>query len=161
PRTGHCPATGGVVRVALVTEGTYPYRACGVSSWCHQLVTGLRQAVHHVVALTGTGAERRPADPLPPHLGQIVTAPIWDPAPAATGPSPGSPWRCTAWSRSPAPGRSAGPRTRCRSTWDRSSPPRSGTGHRRPAARPSAGAPVGPRPTRRRGCATASSATAP
>lgn len=77
------------MRVALVTEGTYPYRACGVSSWCHQLVTGLRQAVHHVVALTGTGAERRPAYPLPPHLGQIVTAPIWDPAPPAGRPTVG------------------------------------------------------------------------
>lgn len=77
------------MRVALVTEGTYPYRACGVSSWCHQLVTGLRQPVHDVVALTGTRAERRPAYLLPPHLGRVVAAPIWDPQPPAGHPGVG------------------------------------------------------------------------
>lgn len=44
------------VRVAMVTEGTYPYTTGGVSTWCDQLVQGI-DVSFDLVALTGTGTE--------------------------------------------------------------------------------------------------------
>jgi glycosyltransferase involved in cell wall biosynthesis len=46
------------MRVTLVTEGTYPIHAGGVSTWCDQLVRGLPDVDFDVVALSGSGRER-------------------------------------------------------------------------------------------------------
>lgn len=40
------------MRVALITEAGYPFRATGASGWCHRLVRGLTRYEHRVVALT-------------------------------------------------------------------------------------------------------------
>ena len=48
---------GGTVKVALITEGTYPLHAGGVSAWCDQLVRGLPEVRFEVVALSGSGRE--------------------------------------------------------------------------------------------------------
>jgi glycosyltransferase involved in cell wall biosynthesis len=47
----------GGMRVALVTEGTYPLHAGGVAAWCDQLVRGLPDVRFEVVALSGSGRE--------------------------------------------------------------------------------------------------------
>jgi polysaccharide biosynthesis protein PelF len=45
------------VKVALVTEGTYPLHHGGVAAWCDQLVRGLPELRFEVVALSGSGRE--------------------------------------------------------------------------------------------------------
>jgi glycosyltransferase involved in cell wall biosynthesis len=64
------------VRVALITEGSYPYRFRSASTWCHQLVRGLGRYPHHLVALTGTGSERL-AYPLPSNVAELTELPVW------------------------------------------------------------------------------------
>ena len=49
--------TGADVKVALVTEGTYPLHHGGVAAWCDQLVRGLPELRFEVVALSGSGRE--------------------------------------------------------------------------------------------------------
>jgi glycosyltransferase involved in cell wall biosynthesis len=70
------------MRVVLTAEGTYPHHQFGgVSTWCDQLIRGLPGYEFSVVALVATGAE--PVRwPLPPHLSQLVTLPLWGPPPA-------------------------------------------------------------------------------
>lgn len=64
------------MRVALITEGSYPYRFRSASTWCHQLVRGLGRYPHHLIALTGTGGER-PAYPLPANVAKLTELPVW------------------------------------------------------------------------------------
>ena len=45
------------MKVALITEGTYPLHPGGVSAWCDQLVRGLPEVRFEVVALSGSGRE--------------------------------------------------------------------------------------------------------
>ena len=45
------------MKVALVTEGTYPLHHGGVAAWCDQLVRGLPELRFEVVALSGSGRE--------------------------------------------------------------------------------------------------------
>ena len=45
------------MRVALLTEGTYPFHQGGVSVWCDQLVRGLSRHRFDVHGLCATGAE--------------------------------------------------------------------------------------------------------
>lgn len=64
-------------RVALVTEGTYPFTLGGVSTWCDQLVRGL--SVHRFTVLAVTAvAGRRPVWDLPPNVDDVVELPCWD-----------------------------------------------------------------------------------
>lgn len=51
PRGGH------TMRVALLTEGTYPMTQGGVSTWCDHLVRGLPDITFDVVALAPSGME--------------------------------------------------------------------------------------------------------
>ena len=44
------------MRIALVTEGTYPTRTGGVSTWCDQMVREMPEHDWTVVALTATGS---------------------------------------------------------------------------------------------------------
>lgn len=64
------------VRIALVTEGTYPHARGGVSVWCDQLVRGLAGFRFDLYALVGTGSEHV-AWELPSTVDRLVTVPLW------------------------------------------------------------------------------------
>ncbi len=53
------------MRVSLITEGTYPYILGGVSSWCHDLVTGLDEIDWRIVPITAGGLRREPLFDIP------------------------------------------------------------------------------------------------
>jgi polysaccharide biosynthesis protein PelF len=74
------PAVGRSLRVALVSEGTYPFHSGGVSVWCHQLIRGMPENSFTVVALTVDGTERS-TWPAPDNLAQVVSIPLWGPRP--------------------------------------------------------------------------------
>jgi glycosyltransferase involved in cell wall biosynthesis len=64
------------VDVLLTTEGTYPYVTGGVSTWAHQLVTGLAEkqfVVYSVVANTSMAIRYEP----PPNLAHMIQVPLW------------------------------------------------------------------------------------
>jgi glycosyltransferase involved in cell wall biosynthesis len=69
------------VRVALITEGTYPHHRGGVSVWCDQVVRGLSEHRYEVVAIVGSGNER-PEWSWPPNVVRLTTVPLWSPSPA-------------------------------------------------------------------------------
>jgi hypothetical protein len=64
------------VRIALVSEGTYPYAMGGVSVWCEQLIRGIPDYRWEVVALSVDGSEKsvfaRPAN-----LDRVHSVPLW------------------------------------------------------------------------------------
>lgn len=71
--TGH---QTGEIDVLLTTEGTYPFVTGGVSTWAHQLITGLeelRYEVYAVVANTNVAVRYD----RPPNLAQVVHVPLW------------------------------------------------------------------------------------
>ncbi len=64
------------IDVLMTTEGTYPFVTGGVSTWAHQLVTGLsekRFVVYSVVANTNMAARYES----PPNLAHVVQVPLW------------------------------------------------------------------------------------
>lgn len=63
------------MRVALITEDTYPYVRGGVGTWCHQLVHGLDRHTFHLVALAALGRPE-PAYPVPANVSAVVPYPI-------------------------------------------------------------------------------------
>ena len=68
------------MKVALVTEGTYPVHAGGVAAWCDQLVRGLPEVRFEVVALSGSG--REPARlPPPGNVAAVHRVGLWAPVP--------------------------------------------------------------------------------
>ena len=69
------------MKIALVTEGTYPIVTGGVSTWCDQLISGMPEHDFHIVALTGSGADR-PVWKLPGNVRSLRLIPVWGP-PAA------------------------------------------------------------------------------
>jgi glycosyltransferase involved in cell wall biosynthesis len=72
-------------QVTLLTEGTYPHSAGGVSVWCDQLVQGMPDVDFRVIAVTGTGLE--PAVwPLPAHVSGLHVVPLWGTAPDGRAP---------------------------------------------------------------------------
>ncbi|NLT53966.1 MAG: GT4 family glycosyltransferase PelF [Actinomycetales bacterium] len=72
------------MRVALVTEGTYPHAHGGVSVWCDQLVRGMPEHEFQLLAITGTATED-PVWALPPNVTGVVTVPLWGPWPDRPG----------------------------------------------------------------------------
>jgi len=64
------------LRVALVSEGCYPFHPGGVSLWCHQLIQGMPENSSTAVALTVNGAEQSTWS-APDNLGQVVSIPLW------------------------------------------------------------------------------------
>ena len=71
------------MKIALMTEGTYPFAFGGVSVWCDQLIRGMPGYEFHVVALVATAAE--PAVwTLPGNVVSLVKLPLWGPAPVAS-----------------------------------------------------------------------------
>jgi glycosyltransferase involved in cell wall biosynthesis len=71
------------MKVALVTEGTYPIVTGGVSTWCDQLLRGMPEHEWTVVGLTATGNEPSVWD-RPDSVSSVVLFPMWgeQPAPA-------------------------------------------------------------------------------
>ncbi|GAA4932045.1 glycosyltransferase involved in cell wall biosynthesis [Actinomycetospora succinea] len=64
------------MKVALVTEGTYPIHAGGVSDWCAQLVRSLPEIDFEVVALSGSGRETATYTP-PPNVAAVRRIGLW------------------------------------------------------------------------------------
>jgi glycosyltransferase involved in cell wall biosynthesis len=74
------------MKIALMTEGTYPSWFGGVSVWCDQLIRGMPGYDFHLVSLVATLAE--PAVwSLPDNVVSMVKVPLWGPSP--TGPAAG------------------------------------------------------------------------
>ena len=70
------------MKVALVTEGTYPVHPGGVSEWCDQLVRNLPEVAFEVVALSGSG--REPAAYRPPrNVATVRRIGLWARPPRA------------------------------------------------------------------------------
>src|SRR5579863_1111711 len=72
------------MKIALMTEGTYPFAFGGVSVWCDQLIRGMPGYDFDVVALVGTAAQP-PVWALPANVASLVTLPLWGPLPAPEG----------------------------------------------------------------------------
>ncbi|MET9605694.1 DUF3492 domain-containing protein [Streptomyces sp. NPDC006512] len=69
------------MRIALLTEGGYPYAAGEARLWCDRLVRGLPQHEFELYALSrSAGQEERGRVPLPDHVTRVRTAPLWAPA---------------------------------------------------------------------------------
>lgn len=66
------------MRIALVSEGTYPFAMGGVSVWCDQLVRGMPEHDWEVVALAVNGTEK-PLWPAADNLTGVRCIPIWGP----------------------------------------------------------------------------------
>jgi glycosyltransferase involved in cell wall biosynthesis len=74
------------MKIAMVTEGTYPHQFGGVSVWCDQIIRGMPGYDFQLVALVGTGAEQVVWD-LPESVSSVVTMALWGSPP--TGPRAG------------------------------------------------------------------------
>lgn len=66
------------MRIALISEGCYPFARGGVTTWCDQLVRGLPQHQFEVVGLLGDGNEPLVV-PLPPNVSAVRRIPLWGP----------------------------------------------------------------------------------
>jgi polysaccharide biosynthesis protein PelF len=66
------------MKVALVSEGAYPFAMGGVSVWCDQLIRGLPDYRWDMVALTVDGTEQA-IFPAPDNLDRVVNLPLWAP----------------------------------------------------------------------------------
>ena len=64
------------MRVALVTEGTYPFERGGVATWCEQLITGLPDHEFDVVAIVAHPFQRA-AYTLPDNVRRMRPVPLW------------------------------------------------------------------------------------
>ena len=70
------------MRIAMITEGTYPMCTGGVSTWCDQLVSGITEHKFHVTALVATGREDI-AWNLPSNVTSVRRVAMWSSWPAA------------------------------------------------------------------------------
>jgi glycosyltransferase involved in cell wall biosynthesis len=77
------------VKIALVSEGTYPYAMGGVSIWCEQLIRGIPDYRWDVVALTVDGTEKS-VFPAPGNLDRVHAIPLWGARPEGRHPRRGS-----------------------------------------------------------------------
>ncbi|MBM7790501.1 GT4 family glycosyltransferase PelF [Tenggerimyces flavus] len=68
------------MRVALVSEGTYPFAMGGVSVWCDQLIRGLDDYEWEMVALTVDGEEEQVWES-PDNLVRVRSIELWGPTP--------------------------------------------------------------------------------
>ncbi|RMI33063.1 DUF3492 domain-containing protein, partial [Streptomyces triticirhizae] len=70
------------MRVALLTEGGYPYAQGELVAWCERLVRALPWHDFEVRALSrGRAQARGPRRPLPPQVRLVRAAPLWGPPP--------------------------------------------------------------------------------
>ncbi len=75
------------MKIALITEGTYPVVTGGVSTWCDQLLTGIPEHSFDVVALTGSGAGK-PVWAVPPNVRSVRLIPVWGTSASPLHPTP-------------------------------------------------------------------------
>ena len=68
------------MKIAMMTEGTYPHGFGGVSVWCDQLIRGMPEYDFQLVAIVATGAEQA-VWPLPANVTSMVRVMLWGPAP--------------------------------------------------------------------------------
>lgn len=68
----------GRIDVLMVTEGTYPYAVGGVSTCCHQLVTGLAEIDWTVLALLTPTAAQRPLYDMPRNAAVLPPLLVWE-----------------------------------------------------------------------------------
>ena len=73
------------MRIALISEGCYPFARGGVTTWCDQLVRGLPQHEFEVVGLLGDGSEPLVV-PLPANVTAVRRIPLWGPPRRARAP---------------------------------------------------------------------------
>ena len=66
------------MRIALLTEGSYPTSHGGVSLWCDQLTTGLSEYEFDVHAIVATGTEPTTWT-LPPNIVDVTLTPVVGP----------------------------------------------------------------------------------
>jgi polysaccharide biosynthesis protein PelF len=66
------------MRVAMMTEGTYPHGFGGVSVWCDQLIRGMPGYEFHLVAIVATEAEQV-VWTLPGNVASMVRVLLWGP----------------------------------------------------------------------------------
>ncbi|WP_431983699.1 DUF3492 domain-containing protein [Streptomyces qinglanensis] len=72
------------MRIALLTEGGYPYVRGESALWCDRLVRGLDGHEFAVYALSRSARqERTGCCDVPPNVERVRTAPLWGPEPAA------------------------------------------------------------------------------
>lgn len=70
---------GARVRIGLLTEGGYPYVSGEAGLWCDRLVRGLEQHEFDLYALSRSEHEEAEGwVPLPPQVGRVRTAPLWE-----------------------------------------------------------------------------------
>jgi glycosyltransferase involved in cell wall biosynthesis len=74
------------MKVAMMTEGTYPYGFGGVSVWCDQLIRGMPGYDFQLVAIVATEAEQVVWS-LPDNVTSIVKVPLW--GSSSAGPAAG------------------------------------------------------------------------
>jgi len=74
------------MKIAMITEGTYPHQFGGVSVWCDQIIRGMQGYDFQLVCLVGTGAEQAVWD-LPENVSSLITIALWGSPP--TGPRAG------------------------------------------------------------------------
>ena len=74
------------MKVAMMTEGTYPYGFGGVSVWCDQLIRGMPGYDFQLVAIVATEAEQVVWS-LPDNVTSMVKVPLW--GPSSAGPAAG------------------------------------------------------------------------
>src|SRR5688500_20100141 len=68
------PSAGPVADIALLLEGTYPYVRGGVSSWVHQIITGLAEFKFAVIFIGGKQEMYGPAQyQFPPNVTLVET----------------------------------------------------------------------------------------
>ncbi|MEU5696695.1 GT4 family glycosyltransferase PelF [Actinosynnema sp. NPDC020468] len=71
------------LRIALISEGTYPFHPGGVSLWTDQLIRGMPEYSFTAVALTVDGEERQTWTS-PANLAEVVSMPLWGRQPRRT-----------------------------------------------------------------------------
>ncbi|HEY5246999.1 MAG TPA: GT4 family glycosyltransferase PelF, partial [Dermatophilaceae bacterium] len=79
------------MRIALISEGCYPFARGGVTTWCDQLIRGLPQHDFEVVALLADGSEPVVME-LPGNVTGVRRIPLWGQNPRARVPK-GSAWQ--------------------------------------------------------------------
>jgi polysaccharide biosynthesis protein PelF len=82
------------MKIAMMTEGTYPYGFGGVSVWCDQIIRGMPGYDFCLVAIVATEAEQV-VWPLPRNVTSLSTVLLWGPTSAgrAAGRRDGLPLR--------------------------------------------------------------------
>lgn len=82
------------MRVALINEGTYPYHAGGVSTWCDQLIRGLSDVEWTLMSIVAGDAPPSTVV-LPDNVVELVPVPVWGAArPARPGGERAAAWMC-------------------------------------------------------------------